>query len=223
MPPDPLDALRGECERVSKAVLSLPEEHFTRPTRCTAWNVKELLGHIYRDVDRINVALAGPELEEPTEDAVSYWRAYDPVADAPDIADRAKELAAAHPTGQDLAAAWDRMWPRAVDAAASADRSRVVVTWGPALTLGELLKTRVLEVTIHGTDLADALHRPAWATGDGRGITTEILRRLLGADLPDNLGWDDLTLMEKGSGRSPLTDEDRRILRSLADRFPLMG
>lgn len=223
MSPDPLDALRSECELVSLAVRDLPGEDFARPTRCTAWNVKELLGHLYRDVDRIYVALSQKAPPEPTADSVSYWRAYDPLADAPDIADRAKELAAAHPTGKDLASAWDQMWPRALDAAGGADRSRVVVTWGPALTLDELLKTRVLEVTIHGADLADALDREPWATAEGLGITNGILGALVGADLPIELGWDDLTLMEKGSGRGELTAEERGILGKLSDRFPLMG
>lgn len=98
-----------------------------------------------------------------------------------------------------------------------------MVTWGPALTLDELLKTRVLEVMVHGTDLSDALGRPPWATPHGLAITGEIMRRLAGADLSPDLGWDDLTLIEKGSGRSPLTQEERGALGSLADRFPLMG
>jgi len=38
---DPLEALAEECEEVSKIVLDLPEADFARPTRCTAWNVKE--------------------------------------------------------------------------------------------------------------------------------------------------------------------------------------
>jgi uncharacterized protein (TIGR03083 family) len=220
---DPLDVLRGECRLVSDAVLTLPDEDFARPTRCTAWNVKELLGHLYRDVDRINVALSQPGPAEPNNDAVSYWRSYDPVSDGPDIADRAKELAAAHPTGESLARAWDQMWPRALRTAGQSDRSRIVVTWGPALTLDEFLKTRVLEVTIHGADLADGLGRPLWVTADGLRITNQILRALAGADLPHQLGWDDITLMEKGSGRSRITKEERGILGSLADRFPLMG
>jgi uncharacterized protein (TIGR03083 family) len=220
---DPLEVLRGECRQVSDSVLTVPDEDFARPTRCTAWNVKELLGHLYGDVDRINVALSVPGPAEPNTDSVSYWRSYDPIADAPDIADRAKELAAAHPTGKSLAEAWDEMWPRALETAEQSDRSRVVVTWGPALTLDEFLKTRVLEVTIHGADLADGLGRPPWATDEGLRITNEILRTLVGADLPPQLDWDDLTLMEKGSGRTPITSEERRVLGALADRFPLMG
>jgi uncharacterized protein (TIGR03083 family) len=221
--PDPLEVLRGECVLISKAVLTLTDEDYARPTRCTAWNVKELLGHLYRDVDRINEALSTQAPQEHDNDSVSYWRAYDPIADAPDIADRAKDLAASHPTGESLAAAWDQMWPRALEAAGGADRSRVVVTWGPALTLDELLKTRVLEVTIHGADLADAVGRPPWATPEGLEITNAILRGLLGADLPRELGWDEVTLMEKGSGRGELTAEERKILGSLAETFPLMG
>ena len=151
---DAFKALRGECEELSKVVLDLPEDDFARPTRCTAWNVKELMGHIYRDIDRINAALSSEPPGEATDDSVSYWRAYDPSVDASAIAGRAKDLAASFGWGSELAAAWDELWRRAVAAAAQEDPARVVVTWGPALTLEDLVKTRVLEITVHGTDLS---------------------------------------------------------------------
>src|SRR5262245_35491046 len=100
---DPLVALRQECEEVSKIVLALSEEEFATATRLPAWNVKELLGHMYRDINRTNTALATPPPGEITADSVSYWRSYDPVHDAPAIADRAKELATGYATGADLA------------------------------------------------------------------------------------------------------------------------
>ena len=56
-PDDPLVALAGgvrERSRDGKARSTEPD--FARRTRCTQWNVKELLGHTYRDVDRIDVA-----------------------------------------------------------------------------------------------------------------------------------------------------------------------
>jgi uncharacterized protein (TIGR03083 family) len=224
MAPDPLEALRTECELVSEVVMGLVDEDWVRPTRCSAWDVKELLGHMYRDVDRTNVALSQPPPDRADNDSVSYWRSYDRVGDAPDIADRAKQFAASHPTGRDLAVAWDEMWRRADQTALRAERSRIVVTWGPALTLDEFLRTRVLEITVHGTDLAHALGRPAWATDAGLAVTNDILLRLLGADLPPGLGWSELTFLEKGSGRSELSDSERDGLgQTLSARFPLMG
>src|SRR5919201_5701438 len=108
---DPIEALRDECGEVSKVLAHLTEEDFAKPTRCTAWNVKELMGHIYRVVDRINAALSSDPTGEATDDSVSYWRAYEPAADGPDIAERAKERANMYPSGRDLAAAWEELWP----------------------------------------------------------------------------------------------------------------
>src|SRR5439155_27324416 len=127
---DPLEALAEECEEVSKIALDLPEDDFARPTRCTAWNVKELLGHIYRDVDRINTGLSTPPPPEATHDSVTYWKSYDPITDGRDIADRAKELAGKYGTGAELARALDDMWRLSNERAAASVRSRFVVNRG---------------------------------------------------------------------------------------------
>ncbi|HEX9411031.1 MAG TPA: maleylpyruvate isomerase N-terminal domain-containing protein [Actinomycetota bacterium] len=220
---DPLEALAEECEEVSKIVLDLPEEDFARPTRCTAWNVKELLAHIYRDVDRINTAMTSPPPPEATVDSVTYWMSYDPIAEGRDIADRAKELATQYGSGPELSEAWDEMWRRAIDAARAADRSRLVVTWGPALALEEFLKTRVFETTVHRMDLEDALGRKGWGTDRAVAIVDETLEGLLGQEPPSDLEWDVVDFIETGAGRRQLTDAERKILGPLADRFPLMG
>jgi uncharacterized protein (TIGR03083 family) len=220
---DPLEALHGECELVSQTVLGLPEARFTEPTRLPAWNVGQLLGHMYRDIDRINTALATDAPAAADTDSVSYWSRYDPATDGPDIAQRAREVAAGYDSGQALAAAWDEMWRRALGQAGTADRDRVVVTWGPALTLEELLRTRVLEITVHRMDLNDALRLPPDPTEGGLEITEEILLALLGQAVPETVGWDGPTFLEKGTGRSALTDAERDTLGDLADEFPLLA
>jgi uncharacterized protein (TIGR03083 family) len=220
---DPLGALRQECHRVSDVVLELPEGDFERRTRCPAWNVKELVAHMYRDVLRVPTGLSEPEPEEADTDSVSYWRAYAPVDDAGDIADRASEIARQHPTGRVMAQAWDELWRRAIEMAEGAERSRIIRTWRPTLTLDDLLRTRVLEITVHGADLAAALGRPPWPTENGMAITNATLLSLLGAELPPELEWDGLTLMEKGTGRASLEPDERAILGSAADRFPLIS
>jgi uncharacterized protein (TIGR03083 family) len=220
---DPLEALREECEQVSAIVLSLPEEDFAKPTRLPAWNVKELLGHMYRDINRTNTALATPAPAEVTADSVSYWRSYDPVHDAPAIADRAKEMADQYPTGVDLAAAWNEMWRGALEGAAATDRSRLVVTWGPHLTMAEFLKTRVLEITVHRMDMEHALGRKGWGTDLAASIVDDILEGLLGEQPPSELEWDVVDFIETGTGRRSLTENERAVLGRLADRFPLLG
>jgi len=45
---DPVQALADECEELSATARELTEQEFAAPTRCTEWNVKELLGHTYR-------------------------------------------------------------------------------------------------------------------------------------------------------------------------------
>lgn len=226
--PDPeiLEVLRAECQGVSAAVLGLSEEAFSRPTRCAAWNVKELLGHIYRGVERIAVYTASEPGDAATHDAVSYFRAYDRApgsADSEGVADRAKEVAEGYETGAALAEAWDHLWPATLDQAAAGDPDRVVVTFGPAITLGEYLKTRVLELTAHGLDLAAALDREPWATPEGLTVTRGILAALMTREPPEELGWDDRAFAEKGLGRVPLGDEERSVLGEFADAFPLVG
>jgi uncharacterized protein (TIGR03083 family) len=218
-----LEPLREECELVSKALDGLSEEDFAMPTRCSAWNVKELLAHMYRGVDRINVGLEAPPPEEPDADSVSYWGRYEPIAEGADIADRAKHLAAAFGSGRDLALSWDPMWRRAMDAAERAGPNRLVVTWGPALELDEFLRTRVLEITVHRLDLEVAFGRKGWGTDQAISIVDDILVGLLGLEPPAELEWDAIDFIEAGTGRRALNDDERSMLGPLAERFPLLG
>ncbi len=226
MPTEALRAFRAECEEVSRTVAALSEADFALPTRCPAWNVKELLGHMLRDVDRINTTLASPRLAAADCNSVEYWRRYDPSPASPDsigVADRAKEVASAYPTGGDLVRAWDDLWRSAVRSAETSEPGRVVRTWGPALTLEEFIRTRVVEITVHGMDLAEALGRGTWSTDGGRAITVDILTRLLDPTPPSSLTWDETTFIEKGTGRRTLTEKERRDLGTVAERFPLLA
>ena len=218
-----LAALRDECELISQLVLGLTEEDFSKPTRLPAWNVKELLAHTYRVINRINMALDQPPPAAPDSDSVSYWRMYDPATDSQETADAAKEIASQYETGGQLASAWDDMWRRAVGRAADEDPERVMATWGPALPLDELIRTRVLEMTVHRTDLMHALGLPPDPSDAGLEITEEILLGLLDADQRSVPDWTGVELIEKGTGRRPLSDEDRKELGELAGRFPLLA
>ena len=186
---EPEAALEAECERVSLAVLRLSETAFAERTRCTEWNVKELLAHMYRDIDRIAAYLSVSAPANVTHDAASYFVAPGPSgsAHARMVAAWAWEIADRYASGHDLARAWDDRWRRVIDLVRSVDPERSVETFGPSLTLREYVKTRVVEITVHGLDLADAIAEPAWATGDGLAVTKDVLEVMLGSPVPVEL------------------------------------
>jgi uncharacterized protein (TIGR03083 family) len=223
-PADIVDVLAGECAAAARAVLELTGEAFSLPTRCEAWDVRALLGHLWRDVDRVVVYAAGEPPERADSDAVAYYRSgYDPAADAADVARRAVEAADAFPDGRALAAGFDRRWREAVDVARSLPPDRLVRTFGPCLRLDEYLCTRLLEAAVHGLDLTDALGREPWITPRAVEVVRAMLVGLLETEPPVELEWDDLAFLEAGTGRRALTDRERSSLGASADRFPLLA
>jgi uncharacterized protein (TIGR03083 family) len=216
-----LEVLRGECRRISTVVDALPEESFAERTRLPAWTIKDLLAHLYIELEATIDGLAEFPPAAVHADSVSYW-SYDATVESEPIADAAKALAATFGSGADLAAAWDRVWRAVVEVATSHEDSRPIRSGASAMTLNEFLKTRILEVTVHGLDLAATLGRPAWATPRGLAITTDILIARLGVPPPSSLGWDDLMFVEKGTGRQPLSQQDGAILGELSSLFPLL-
>jgi uncharacterized protein (TIGR03083 family) len=223
---DPIVALREECAAVSAIGGELVDADFDRPTRCAAWNLKELFAHLHRDVDRIGACLAADPPPAPTHDSVSYFASFDGTprgAAATGVAERSKELAGRFASGRDLVEAWDRMWPATLDRAAAERPDRLVMTFGPTLTLAEYVKTRVLEVTVHRLDLEDALGRRGWGTDTAVSIVDDILVGLLGTEPPRALDWDVIDFIEAGTGRRELTDAERKTLGvRLSKRFPLL-
>jgi uncharacterized protein (TIGR03083 family) len=223
-PPDCVEVLAAECRALAAAVLSLPEEDFARGTRCPPWDVKALLAHVWRGIDRIIVYTAEPAPERIDSDAIAYFRGgYDPVADAADVAARGLEVADRFATGADLARDFDERSRRIADVARSMAAGRAVRTFGPCLRLDEYVCTRVLEVAVHGLDLADALGRDPWLTPGGAALVRSMLVAMLGAEPPEALGWDDAAFFETGTGRRRPSTEERRILGPLADELPLLS
>jgi uncharacterized protein (TIGR03083 family) len=223
-PREIVDILAAECRAAARAAVSLPPDAFARPTRCDAWDVRALLGHLWRDVDRILVYAAAEPPERADSDAIAYYRVgYDPVAEAPDVARRAIEAADAFPDGLALARGFDERWRRAVDVARGLAPDRLVRTFGPCLRLDAYLCTRLLEAAVHGLDLADAVAVEPWITDDATRVVRAMLVAMLGEEPPEDLGWDDVAFLEAGTGRRRPTAEERGVLGPLADRLPLLA
>jgi uncharacterized protein (TIGR03083 family) len=217
------EILDRESRLAAEAASAIDEEAFAGPTRLPLWTVKELVAHMWGDLDRIREYLADPAPAAADADAVAYWKSYDPTEDGPATADRARAVAARFATGAELVASFEEARAEAIPLALATPEDRVVATWGPALRLDDYLQTRILEMGVHGLDLADAIGREPWLTPDAAQVIRRILLGLLGEQPAIVRRWSDRSFIEAGTGRRGLTFEEHAALGPLARAFPLLA
>ncbi|MER7891306.1 maleylpyruvate isomerase N-terminal domain-containing protein [Micromonospora sp. NPDC094482] len=215
-------AFRDECARLGEVLRGLAEADLDRPTDCQPWTVRELLAHVRSGAGRLTDMLAAPAPDRAEVDAAEYFGAakFTPDVDAARIDSGRRE--ARQLDGLALVVDFDRAWRAADAAVAVAPTDRVVRTrHGDAMSLTEFLRTRVVEVGVHGLDLAAALHRGPWLTP----VAAEVVADLLtgGRSVPVELGWDRLTLIRKTTGRTPLTDRERAVVDAAGFRWLSFG
>jgi hypothetical protein len=203
------------------AVRDRPEADFARPTR-TAWTVRELLFHQLLDAQRTLVALASPADagSEADVDAVSYWRPFTPDAEWNDAhAAFVRVAASAYSTSAVLVDHLATTTEASARAVAAADPAAKVETQGHVITVADLASTLVVEAATHlldlTVDLTGSPAPPPAALAEAR----RVLEGLHGGPLPT--GWDDVEAVLKGTGRLPLSPEDRAELGG--DWRPLLG
>ncbi|MGC5076079.1 maleylpyruvate isomerase N-terminal domain-containing protein [Agrococcus sp. DT81.2] len=162
------------------------------------WTLRELIGHTSRAMSTVVRYLEQPAPFEPTVHSASEY--LDVVlrqrGDDEAIAARGRE--SAELLGDDLVGAIADLATAAVEAVDRVGLDRLVAIGAPsdaiAMRLGEYLRTRVFELTVHGLDIADAaglawappaehmldaLHLAA-ANASARGMGEEALRYLTG-------------------------------------------
>jgi uncharacterized protein (TIGR03083 family) len=205
-----LRAVEIEGERLVAAMLDLGDEDFERPTRCDPWSTRELLAHVLVACRRLPSMLREPEPARPETSAWEYFR-NDRLGGAPDQdrIEAAREFAAAFASGQGIVRSLAAAVRDLVSLARSEPPERVVRTrWGDAMLLTEYLETRVLELAVHGLDLATAVGRRPWLSEEGALVTAQVLTERISSDELREVAWDRLTLIEKATGRAPLTDSE---------------
>ncbi|AVT36051.1 maleylpyruvate isomerase N-terminal domain-containing protein [Plantactinospora sp. BB1] len=209
-----VEVFRGEAARLAGVLAGLTESDFARPTRCAPWNVRELVAHVSIGAGRMVGMLAEPAPPRAEVDAAAYFgpAKFAPATDAARI-DTARQHGAGSGTGRDIAEEFARTWRAGYAVSLAAPPGRLVRTrHGDPMTLEEFLVTRVVELGVHGLDLAAALDREPWLTEPAGELIAELLVRAAGpaaAGLAEEHHWDRLTLVAKATGRRPLTAAER--------------
>ncbi|WP_200215691.1 maleylpyruvate isomerase N-terminal domain-containing protein [Micromonospora coerulea] len=216
-------AFRDECARLAEILSGLDAADLDRPTRCAPWTVRDLVAHVSSGAGRLVDMLAAPAPQRAEVDAAGYFGAakFTPEVDAARI-DSARRQARQRPGVPAVAADFARAWRATDEAVAAQPPGRLVRTrHGDAMTLTEFLRTRVVEVGVHGLDLAEALDRKPWLTPTAADVVATLLTA--GRSVPAGLGWDSLTLIRKTTGRLPHTERERRLVAESGFRWLSFG
>ncbi|MFE9424839.1 maleylpyruvate isomerase N-terminal domain-containing protein [Kitasatospora sp. NPDC006697] len=222
-----LPALRAEAEALTRALTGLDGTDWELPTRCAPWTVRELLGHIRVALARVPGMLDAPEPAEPAEvTAAGYYRPDDRFSSSGNAAriDLARDLAAEHTDGaallRDFAATWQELDRRCrPEPATRAVRTR----HGDAMPLPEFLLTRVVEVAVHGLDLADALGREPWLTDAAEAVLLDLLVGPEQVGAVRELDWGGADFLRKATGRAELTAAEAAEVERLGLRWLTLG
>ncbi len=215
-----VELLRATLEDLADTLDSVGEESSWEPTGCRGWSVLDLGFHLLEDAHRALVDLGTPVDGPADTDAVGYWRPGRPSPhDGDDLWDT--RVSASVQGGLPRIARRHREAVAAlVVSAGRMDLHDVVRSQGAAMTVADDLSTMVVEAAIHHLDLVVRVDRPGPAAGPLAEVR-RVLEGLLGSPFPAR--WDDVTAARRGTGREPLTDDDRAELGDRAAAFPLFG
>jgi uncharacterized protein (TIGR03083 family) len=225
---DVLTVLLGECRVLSAVLRGLTPGDLARPTNCPPWDLRELVVHIGASIWVGDIPIPWAEPGAEVRDAADYYRR--PERDTPayrqDNVDRTRRLAQRVPAA-DVASVtdwFDEMVSTTTDTLGGQRLDGVIDVPGRgAMRLGDWVLTRVVSVAAHGLDVAITLDRDPWTTPEALRAVRPVFVALLGGPPPDALGWDDQAFLAVGSGRRPLSDDERAVLGPPADRFPLLS
>jgi hypothetical protein len=219
--PAPIALLSTAYRDVSAVLTSLTTEEGWEPTGCAGWSVVDLGFHLLSDARRCLVALNTPADGPADTDAVDYWRAWRPPEPGDEEELWSTRIAASvHGGLPGIAGRYAETSAAALVAAGRVDPADLVETQGRVLTVADLLSTLTVEAAVHHLDLVVRLDRPGPAAGPMAAVR-RVLEGLAGSPLPAR--WDDATSARRGTGREPLTVEDRAELGAVAQAFPLFG
>lgn len=205
-----LGALRAEADALTPVIAALRPDDLSHDTRLPGWDVQVLVAHLVRGVDRIRAYLTETLPDAPELDWAGYFTAAATRSSGADVSERARAFAASI-NDRPVADVWLRACTEAERLASMAPPDRPVGTPFGAIRIDHYLPSRVLEVTVHGLDLRDALDLEAVATPDGLAVTAALLDALLGSERPAGLEQD-LPFVLAATGRAASDDPRLPVL-----------
>lgn len=226
-------ALAAEAAALQAALTGLTEQDSSLPSPCPPWTVGELLCHVVIGAGRIAAALTTPEPPRRARSAdaaalastagtAGYYRRDTRFSSAVD-ADRiemARELARQLGGPAAMVRELDRSCRESVQLLAAAPPDRTITTrHGDRMLLTDFAGTRVVELAIHGLDLAAGLGRPPWLTAQAADLLEELWLPTGCADgLRQQLGCDRAGLIARLTGRVRLSSAEQQLLREAGAR-----
>jgi uncharacterized protein (TIGR03083 family) len=225
-------AVRAEAATLAGVAAGLTPADLARPSPCPPWTVADVLGHVIVAVSRIGQALAVPDDGNGAlVTAVGYYRPDarfsaaandDRIVTAQVMAARLGEADAVA-----VAAELDRSWRDGCALLERAPAGQIVRTrHGDRMLLAEFARTRVVELGVHGLDVAAGLGRVPWLTPQAADVLEELLLPAGGAGLAGRLrasfSVGRAGLIAKLTGRAALTGPEEEVLRAAGvARLPL--
>jgi uncharacterized protein (TIGR03083 family) len=212
-----LAALEAEAAALLTVVSGLTEADLARPSPCAPWTVGELLGHVLIGASRIGPALAGPQRSDaPLVSTAEYYRPDERFSAATnsDRIETARTLARRLPGPGAIAAELGRRCRESAELLAAAPAGRTVITrHGDRMLLTGFARTRVVELAVHGLDLAQGLTRQPWLTSEAADVVEDLLLPAGGGgQLCRELACDRAGLIARLTGRARLSPAEQQVL-----------
>jgi uncharacterized protein (TIGR03083 family) len=221
-----LEAFAQEASELTAALTGLDEADWDRPTGCPPWRVRELLAHIRVAIGRLPQMLADPAPPRAEVSALEYYRPdarFDADTNARRIA-LGQDHAADFARGADLLADFTTGWQQADRLCREQPEGRVVRTrHGDAMLLADFLGTRVVEVAVHGLDLALALEREPWTTAPAAELIGSLLLGPSASKDLESLGWNRIHFIMVATGRHPISDTEASEVDRLGLHWLTLG
>jgi uncharacterized protein (TIGR03083 family) len=211
-------AFDAEAGVLLTVVSGLTDADLAEPSPCAPWTVGELACHVLIGAGRIGPALADPEgADDPLISTAEYYRR-DQRFSAATNADRietARALARQLSGPGAMAAELGRRCRQSAELLAAAPPGRTVITrHGDRMMLLDFARTRVVELALHGLDLAQGLSRQPWLTSEATDVLEELLLPAGGSgQLCRALACDRAGLIARLTGRASLSGAEQQVLR----------
>jgi hypothetical protein len=237
-------AFRAEAEALAATASTLDDADLDRPSPCAPWTTGALLCHVITAAGRIDQAVAagreGAVAREgapardvarprgPLVDASRYYspdERFSPAVNA-DRIDTAAEFAARLGTASAMRAELAEATGRTLTVLGTEPPDLEVRTrHGDRMLLTEFLVTRVVELGVHGLDLASGLGRQPWLTAPAAEVIEDLLlpEARSREELRARLGCDRTGVISRLTGRVPLSPGDQEVLAGLGVTWLALG